>query len=150
MKTMIGMLFVSVALMTMASARIGETEEEISARFGQSVGDIPTETFGKMRGFTWSGYVVGVAFVNGRSEMEMFSKTDQSEMLASEIEKLLKADGPEEWKAEPTGKPNWRRWRQPESGLVALYDTGRHFLYISSKQFYEKKKLEAGEDQPPK
>lgn len=152
MKTMIGMLFVSVALMTMASARIGETEEEISARYGKSVGDIPTETFGKMRGFIWSGYVIGVAFVNARSDMEMFSKSDQSDMMASEIDKLLKANGAEGWKAEPTGKPTWRRWRQGESGLVALYDAGRHFLYINSKQSYEKqiKKIESGEDQPPK
>jgi hypothetical protein len=147
MKTIIGLLLVLAAFPTIACARIGETEEEISARYGKSIGDIPTETFGKMRGFIWSGYVVGIAFVNGRSEMEMFSKSDQSDMMASEIEKLLKANA-EEWKAEPTGKPNWRRWRQGEFGVVALYDAGRHFLYINSKQFYEKqlKKIETGED----
>jgi hypothetical protein len=97
-----------------------------------------------MRGFMSPGYVVGVKLVNGVSEMEMFSKNDESDMSASEIENLLKGNGAGEWKAEQTGKPKWRRWRREDQALVALYDTMRHFLYISSKKFYEEqgKKIE--------
>jgi hypothetical protein len=122
---------------TMASGRIGEIEEGIAARYGTPLGDIPTQAFGKVRGFQWSGYIVGVAFVNGVSNMEMFSKTDQSDMTATEIKNLLQGNGAGEWKAEATGKPNWRRWRRDDEALVALYDAGRHFLYINSKKFYE-------------
>jgi hypothetical protein len=144
----IGILVVFVALTTIASARIGETEDEISTRYGQSVGDISTEAFGKVRGFMSVNYLVAVKLVDGRSQMEMFSKNDQSDLSAGEIEKLLRENGAGEWKAELiTGKPGWRRWRREDGALVALYDAGRHFLYINSKQFYEDqgKKIEASE-----
>jgi hypothetical protein len=128
---------VFAAVITTGSARIGETEAQIAARYGQSIGDIPTEAFGKVRGFMQPGYVVGVAFVNGVSEMEMFSKNDQSEMSANEIENLLETNGAGEWKVEQTGKPKWKRWRRQDGALVALYDTARHFLYINSKKFFD-------------
>ena len=137
MRTSIAMAVWFGLLTTIASARIGETEAEIAARYGTSLGDIPTQAFGKVRAFMSSGYVVGVAFVNGVSNMEMFSKTDQSDMTATQIKDLLKANGTDEWKAEETGKPNWRRWRREDEALVALYDAGRHFLYVNSKNFYE-------------
>jgi hypothetical protein len=146
MRTVIGAVTLLAVGTTTASARIGETEAQISARYGRSVGDIPTQAFGKVRGFVAGGYVVGVAFVDGVSYMEMFSKKDQSEMTASEIDTLLKANEGE-WKAEGTGKPNWRRWRTQDEALVATYDVGRHFLYINSKKFYEEqgKKIEGGQ-----
>ena len=136
-------LFFAVTTSIM-SASIGETEAAISARYGKSIGDIPTEGFGIMRGFMSPGYVVGVKLVNGVSEMEMFSKNDESDMSASPIESLLKGNGAGEWKAEQTGKPKWRRWRREDQALVALYDTMRHFLYISSRKFYDEqaKKME--------
>jgi hypothetical protein len=123
-----------------ASARIGETEAQIAARYGESIGDIPTEAFGKVRGFMQPGYLVGVAFVDGLSDMEMFSKNDQSEMSASEIENFCKAQGAGVWKAEQTGKPDWKRWRRADGALVALYDATRHFLYINSKKFFDAKR----------
>src|ERR1700730_9103406 len=122
---------------TTAAARIGETEAQISARYGKSIGEIPTEAFGKVRGFMQPGYLVGVAFVNGVSDMEMFSKNDQAEMTATEIDNLLKTNGAGAWKAEETGKPNWKRWRREDGALVALYDTARHSLYINSKKFFD-------------
>ena len=153
MKTTIGILVVLVALTTIASARIGETEDEISTRYGQSIGDISTEAFGKVRGFMSVNYVVAVKLIDGRSQMEMFSKNDQSDLSAGEIENLLRENGAGEWKAELiTGKPGWRRWRREDGALIALYDAGRHFLYINSKQFYEDrgKKIEASEPAEPK
>jgi hypothetical protein len=139
------LLFAATA--TIASARIGESKDEISVRYGKSVGDISTLAFGKVRGFRSADYVVAVKFVDGRSQMEMFSKTDESDMSAREIDNLLKANGAGMWKAElVTGKPGWRRWHREDGELVALYDAGRHFLYINSKQFYENqgKKIEKG------
>ena len=144
MKNLLCAVVLLAAVITTASARIGETEAQISARYGASVGDIPTETFGKVRGFMQSGYLVGVAFVNGVSDMEMFSKTDQSEMTAGEIENFLKANGAGEWKAEETGKPDWKRWRREDDALVALYDTTRHFLYINSKKFFDAQRNKTG------
>ena len=120
-------------------ANIGENEANVVERYGKSFREIPTPTFGVVSAFIAGGYVVGVKFVDGTSEMEMFSKGDQSDMPASEIDRLLKKNSPGEWKAEPTGKPHWRRWRRDDGSAVALYDTIRHFLYINSKNFYEVK-----------
>lgn len=137
MKNLLCTAVVFATFIMTASGRIGETEEKILARYGKSIGDIPTEAFGKVRGFMQPGYLVGVAFVDGLSDMEMFSKNDQSDMTATEIENFLKANGAGEWKAEQTGKPNWKRWRREDDALVALYDTARHFLYINSKKFFD-------------
>src|SRR5207253_1018480 len=58
-------------------------------------------------------------------------------MPASEIDRLLKKNSQGDWKAESTGKPHWRRWRRDDGSAVALYDTVRHFLYVTSKNFYD-------------
>src|SRR2546423_5492043 len=125
-------LLFAAASVPIASANIGETGAQVETRYGKPFNDITTETFGVMRGFITTEYVVGVKLINGVSEMEMFSKSDQSDISASEIARLQKANGNGEWKAEQTGKPNWRRWRCGDQGAVALYDAARHFLYISS------------------
>jgi hypothetical protein len=125
------------ALIAPCLANIGENEANVGERYGKSFGEIPTNTFGVITGFIASGYVVGVKFVDGTSEMEMFSKGDQSDMAASEINRLLQKNSTGDWKAEPTGKAHWRRWRRDDGSAVALYDTVRHFLYINSKNFYE-------------
>ena len=75
MKTLIGGVILLAVGMTISSARIGETEAQISTRYGASVGDVQTQAFGKVRGFILAGYVVGIAFVNGISHMEMFRRT---------------------------------------------------------------------------
>jgi hypothetical protein len=144
MKNLLCAAVLFAALIMNAAGRIGETEAQISVRYGESIGDIPTEAFGKVRGFMQPGYLVGVAFVNGLSDMEMLSKNDQSEMTALEIENFLKANGAGEWKTEQTGKPNWKRWRRQDGALVALYDTGRHFLYINSKKFFDAQRSNFG------
>jgi len=127
------------AAATTGYANVGEGEAAIADRYGKSFGQIPTATFGVITGFIAGGYVVGVKFVDGTSEMEMFSKGDKSDMAASEIDRLLKKNSPGEWKAELTGKPHWRRWRRDDGSAVALYDAVRHFLYVTSKNFYDLK-----------
>ena len=118
-------------------ARIGETEAQIMARYGQSIGDIPTETFGPVRGFALREYLVGVKFPNGTSAMEMISRNDQAEITPQEIDALLKKHGADvEWKVDKFEKPDWKRWRTQDGSLVAVYDSKRHFLYVNSKEFY--------------
>ena len=137
--------FVFLTCCSPAWARIGETETQITARYGQSIGDIPTESFGPVRGFTLPGFVVGVKLVNGTSAMEMISKNDQSEIKPQEIEALLKKHGADmEWKVDKFDRPDWKRWRSQDGSLIAVYDEKRHFLYVNSKQFYDQqgKKIE--------
>jgi len=118
-------------------ARIGETEAQVMARYGQSIGDIPTETFGPVRGFALREYLVGVKFLNGTSAMEMISRNDQAEITPQEIDALLKKHGADvEWKVDKFEKPDWKRWRTQDGSLVAVYDSKRHFLYVNSKEFY--------------
>ena len=107
------------------------------ARYGQSIGDIPTETFGPVRGFALREYLVGVKFLNGTSAMEMISRNDQAEIKLQEIDALLKKHGADvEWKVDKFEKPDWKRWRTQDGSLVAVYDSKRHFLYVNSKAFY--------------
>ena len=107
------------------------------ARYGQSIGDIPTETFGPVRGFALREYLVGVKFLNGTSAMEMISRNDQAEITPQEIDALLKKHGADvEWKVDKFEKPDWKRWRTQDESLVAVYDSKRHFLYVNSKEFY--------------
>jgi hypothetical protein len=120
-----------------AWARIGETEAQISARYGTSIGDIPTATFGSVRGYMVPGVLVGVKLVDGISQMEMISKTDQSDMSVTEIEVFLNSHGARAGWNVDSFKPNWKRWRTQDGALIAVYDTVRHFLYINSKKFYE-------------
>lgn len=120
-------------------ANVGETEGQVNDRYGKTFGQIPTKTFGIVTGYIAGGYVVGVKFVDGTSEMEMFAKADHADLPASEISRLLSRNSPGEWKAELTGKAQWRRWRRDDGSVVALYDAVRHFLYINSKNFYEVK-----------
>jgi hypothetical protein len=134
----IGIVIALLMFCGSVKARIGETEAQITARYGQSIGDIPTETFGAVRGFALPGFVVGVKLMNGTSAMEMLSKNDQSETNPSEIEALLKKHGADmPWKVDRFDKPDWKRWRTQDGSLVAVYDERRHFLYVNSKQFYE-------------
>ena len=118
-------------------ARVGETEAQVMARYGQSIGDIPTETFGPVRGFALREYLVGVKFLNGTSAMEMVSRNDQVEIKPQEIDALLKKHGADvEWKVDKFEKPDWKRWRTQDGSLVTVYDSKRHFLYVNSKAFY--------------
>ena len=156
MKRLFAGAFGFVALTTIASARIGETETQITARYGKSIGDIPTEAFGPVRGYMMPGFLVGVKLADGVSAMEMISKNDQSEFSPPELEKFLKAHGAEgPWKADQWDRPGWKRWRTADQALVAVYDMKRHFLYINSGKFYEEqgRKLEreksAGPDKVP-
>ena len=137
MKRLLLLLLLVRGISPSSFANLGESEAAIEDRYGKSFGQIPTNTFGVMNGFIALGYVIGVKFVDGVSEMEMFSKANQADMPASEIDKLLKGNSPGIWKAELTGKPHWRRWRRDDGTAVALYDAVRHFLYINSKNFYE-------------
>ena len=131
-------LFVLVASGACAWARIGESEAQIAARYGTPIGDIPTETFGPVRGYLMPGVIVGVKLVDGVSQMEMLAKTDKSGMSATEIAGFLKANGADaKWNPDPFDKPNWRRWRSEDGSLVAVYDMRRHFLYINARKFYD-------------
>jgi len=136
------------ALAAIARADVGQNEAELDTQYGKSVGETQTRGFGLMHGFVSPDYVIGVKLMEGVSVMEMFAKRDQSDMSASEIERLLKANGTGNWKAEPTGKPTWRRWRRDDQNAVALYDAMRHYLYISTTKFYDEQ-LSAAENVGP-
>ena len=148
---MLKRIALTAAVLTCCSAgwsKIGETEAQIKARYGESIGDIPTASFGLVRGFAVPGYVVGVKLVNDGSAMEMISKNDQSQMTDDEIETLLKKHGADvPWKADRFNKTDWKRWRSDDGKLVAVYDTRRHFLYVNSKQFYDDQGKRIGKEE---
>lgn len=137
-----------VALTAITSARIGESEAQLTTRYGKSIGDVPTQAFGTVRGFLSQRYLVGVAFVNGVSDMEMFSKADQSELTPQELEDFMKFHGEGiGWRPFLADQIGWKRWHRQDGAMVALYDVNRHFLYVCSQKFFaaQGKKLEAKE-----
>ena len=104
MKHLFFVLLLGALGLITASARIGENEAQIAARYGKTIGDIPTAAFGKVRGFMQPGYLVGVAFVDGVSDMEMFSKTDQSDITSSEMENHFQS----QWRRRMERRGNWQ------------------------------------------
>src|SRR5947209_1420650 len=140
-------VLITAAACRVCVANVGESEAAVTERYGKTFGEIPTSSFGVVNGYIAGGYVIGVKFVDGVSEMEMFSKGNQSDLAASEIDRVLKKNSLGDWKAELTGKPHWRRWRRDDGSVVALYDAARHFLYINSKTFYEVKGVQIEEQE---
>src|SRR4029078_5074481 len=100
MSRVVCLFSIGIALASRCFGNVGESEAAIAERYGKSFGQIPTNTFGVVTGFmfttptpgvqTATTYIVGVKFIDGTSEMEMFAKSDRSDMPASEIDRLLK------------------------------------------------------------
>jgi hypothetical protein len=88
-----------------ASARIGETEAQIEARYGR-----PTGSYRTVKSYSYNGFEIFVAFSNGKSGVETFQKRNHLPMSAVEIGTLLDANG------------GGTKWHQPiQQGLEFYY-----------------------------
>jgi hypothetical protein len=71
-----------------AFGRIGETEAQISARYGK-----PTQSLHSMKAYFYKDFFIIVAFDHSRSGVEIYQKRNSSPMTAVEIGTLLETNG---------------------------------------------------------
>jgi hypothetical protein len=134
----------ALLIATSAFARIGETEQQIEARYGKPIkliGGVPPGLEGIKR-YQSAGLDIYVNFISGLSEEEYYSK-QYGKIERAEVDAILQANSQgKEWKEIPSGHPlySWRatRWMlgeiNPESTL-AEFDGGR--LTIMTKKFLD-------------
>lgn len=132
MKAFLVPLLAALCLPNLGHARLGETPEEIEARFGK-----PTERQEKpmgllgteMRIYHNKTFVMAVIFWEGKSAAEMVQRQDRKKLTSVEVQKLLGFNGAE-WKS--GAEPGY--WDLPDRaaqltdhGKTLLMQT-RHFL----------------------
>jgi hypothetical protein len=129
-----------------AQARLGETEGQIAARYGNPIALLPTRGGepGVTRCYSAEGFIVSVTFVSGNSVREIFAKPDRSKIGAAEIHAALKTNARDSaWKPEElvsanapiTGVQKWRTTDQNER--VAFYDAQTRALFITTQRFID-------------
>src|ERR1700747_2481953 len=87
--------FIAIAfflLVSPAFARIGETEQQIEARYGKSTLTVSTGNEPLQKVYQSSGLNITVTYLGGVSQREIFTKQDGSELSKIEIAILLEAN----------------------------------------------------------
>jgi hypothetical protein len=129
----------AVTLATPALARVGESIEQIKARYGSLTGVAPIESVPYFTlGFESAGLVITVAFDDKNvSQLEMFKRKDGSELSDEEIQVLLEANsGGFTWKA-PSGDQRTKIWESIDGKSRYAISTGGRTLIVTSKDFWE-------------
>jgi hypothetical protein len=119
------MMLGSLAVAT-ANARIGETTQEITTRYGEGrkSGDRLKSPGAETWKYSKSGFSIEVIFVNGKSVWEMFERKDKT-ITDDDIKDLLKVNSlpgaswrfdKKENRWERGGKPKLVAFREPGHG----------------------------------
>jgi hypothetical protein len=136
--TRISTVVVAAATMLLAGrnvlARIGETEQQIEARYGKSLGVLSHGNEPLMKTYRKADLDIAVTYVDGISQKEFFSHKDKSGLTATEIDVLLAANS-EGKKWIEQSLPSFfhgRAWKLEGSDRVAQYHEKQHALAIVS------------------
>ncbi|MEO5717814.1 MAG: hypothetical protein ABIR29_04500 [Chthoniobacterales bacterium] len=125
-----------------AAARIGETEAEVKARYGDPIFNLPSRENTLTKCYLSGGFSIAVTYVGGKSAREMLAKADKSEITEKEINRLLEANsGGSAWNAQqlageknvPDGLLGWRT--DDEKPRVALYDERTQAFFVTTQKF---------------
>jgi hypothetical protein len=118
-----------------AFARIGQTEEQVTALFGKSIDPgtpdkdgVTTNTYKNPSG----EYLALVQFLKGHSIAEAYSRVDSGKLSEKEMSIFLKGNsGGKEWIKDP----NKLAWERSDHHARAWYETfsGRPTLVIQAK-----------------
>ena len=136
MKTLLT-LIIALGLSASAFARIGETEAQLSKRYGKPLGSAPASGF-VGRVYRYRGFEVVVFFDKGVSCVEEYHKHPLGPLLNADIAALLNAN---------SGGGKWQR--VPDSSVdrlvliifrgagkrVAMHDTVRNSLLVTYEDF---------------
>lgn len=127
-----------------ASARIGDTEEQIETRYGNAVAELPAHPTdaGLTKCYSSAGYLIAVTYRKDKSVREVLTKVDNSKISPTEIYKLLeaRASGSAWTVQELTGPTHVTagvlQWRNNDDrSRVAIYDSQTRALFITTQQF---------------
>ena len=114
MQRVIVSIVIAVAGSPLAQARIGETEDQIQARYGAPMNIPPQAALmarnlpGTAKFYRAADLLVAVGYLGGKSAVEVYSKSDSSKLSDDEMKVILDAN---------SGGAQWTR--QP--GVVALW-----------------------------
>lgn len=111
----------------LAWARIGESPEGITERYGTSRGEFERiNTNHVVRTYMSDGYKIVVSFVDNKSVSEIFTKTSEvdTRIQRSEILDLLEANSQgQEWQPKASGGLQQHWWQRADGRLGAIYIT---------------------------
>lgn len=127
-------LFLIVLLFnTSAFARIGETTEQLTKRYGRPLKIIRNNL--ESRRYSFHGFTILVGLEGGISQCEIYQKEDNSRMAEAEIQNLLQANaGRSEWRSEPEENAStYVYWSRDKKTRVAIYTLTGHTLTVTSK-----------------
>ena len=139
----LGILVPAFLLIGTAQARIGETEAEIRARYGEPIGILPSSVQASLtKRYLSGGFSIAVTYVSGRSAREMLAKADESKITDKEIRLLLDANaGGYSWNVQqldsqknvPAGLLVWRT--DDQRSRVAFYDSRAQAFFVTTQHF---------------
>jgi hypothetical protein len=142
MRRTLAIIAVVTFLVEAAEGRIGETEGQIRARYGEAITVGPSQPgTGLTKCYSANSFLVSVTFLNGRSAREMIVKADKSKMADGEIQNLLESSDSSEQqrmagpKIITAGVQEWRSVDQPMR--VAFYDSQTRALFITTQKFID-------------
>ena len=142
MKIQLLTLFLLVSLTIPAWARLGETEDQLIARYGKEIHKQKNEANGQQVGWTdllfgKSGFQIEVMLFNGVSSKETFWKTAGDETTDDEIKTLLNDNAQDHaWNKEaPEDSQGISRKWQRDDGAVAGFESGR--FYVKAKELID-------------
>ena len=135
-----------LALAGNAQGTIGESEQQIRARYGEAITVLPSTArdTGLTKCYSSHGYVIAVTYLRGRSVREVHTKADNSKISDAEIRALLNSNtGGYTWNAQQLpGSQNAsegvRQWRSiDQQSRVAIYDGQTRALFITTQRFID-------------
>ena len=134
-------LLAAIAAVTLTTAtlcaRIGETEQECAARYGEPTKKLPNNSFLYQK----SDLNIFIIFSNGKADAIAYSKIAKGQQLSeNEIELLLTSNsGGIPWQKRAVISMN-REWETEHGELLANYDTVEHLLMIATKDYFARQK----------
>lgn len=129
-----------------AQARIGESEDQINARYGAPITVLASSggESGVTKCYASDRFSIAVTYLHRKSVREIVTKKDNSKITAAEISSLLEANADGSvWNAQGLGAETnvtsgVQQWRSAHGrARVAFYDSQTHAFFITTQRFIE-------------
>ncbi len=134
MKALLVTLLILCSITTSAIARLGETEEQLTVRFGQ--GSVPVSSQGgwcQQQTFQKHGFTIMVTLVNGLSGVEEYH-LNRGDVTTEQAHALLAIHSQgHKWVDFPQDIGTVKAWKRDDGGATALWDST--YFRVWSKQY---------------